>query len=314
MSFYKEFLEIFKDGVYLQINILSKTAQVVELLFKEIDLKKQGVNRKAFLYSMTKSLNSYRFNGVLIQLFNQGGSFNNKRVINELVSSYSMIINSSSASIKKRLERDAFRDLVSILNRINQVLNISTEYAFNYGFVFDSFDTYIKRKSLNSKNIDLYVDNETNTLEAANGKNLFSSVTSLNSLDSWGIRVSDILSNFIGRMIKALFDDLKEPSINNTDEVETYDFSTKKLLNKKWFVLNKERFDLYKSLNALLEGTNSSFYTSIYFDYCLLLKALINYFEEFSSFDDYERVLPETHAEHFNTYCCTLMAEQYKTF
>lgn len=314
VTFYKDFFEIFTDGLYLQINILSKTAQVVELVFKEIDFKSQWINKKAFLYSMTKSLNTYRFNSVLIQLFNERGSFNNKRIINELVNSYSMIINSSSASLKKTLERNAFRDLISILNRINKVLNISTEYAFDYDFIFDSFDAYIKKKSLNPKNIDLYIDNETNTLEAANRKNLLSSVTSLNSPDSWGIRVSDILSNFIGRMIKALFNDLKEPSINNNNEVETYNFSTKKLLNENWFVLNEERFDLYKCINAFFENTNSSFYSSNYFDYCLLLKALINYFFEFSSFDEYKRVLPETHAEQFNSYCCTLMIEQYNRF
>ncbi len=313
LSIYKDFFDIFDNDTYIYVNICSKTAQVIEIVFQQVDFEEIGLIKEAFLYSITKSLNNYRFSNVFEELFNSE-SLNDKKIIQELIESYLKVINSSNDSRKKRLERNALIQLVSVLNLIDSKLCIATEYAFNYNIVFDSFNEYIKTKSFFSKDIDLYIDNETNTLKAAYENDYFNSIISVDSKESQGVRISDWLSNFIGRMIKALYDDLKEPTINELTEIESYNFAEKKLLSQEWFELSEKHFNLYKLIALFLESSRNQFFWSFYFDYCLIFRALLNYFSNFSSFAEYKQQKSNMHPEYFNTHLCNLINEAYDDF
>ncbi|MGO4699435.1 hypothetical protein AB4Z50_34925 [Paenibacillus sp. 2TAB26] len=310
LTFYKDYFSIYTESVYIQVNVISKTAQVIWTIFQNVKLP-YVVKKKEFLYSVTKFLNNYRFNDILIRIFEERGKLNSKILMNEFIKNLKLIFESSSDSTKKRLERAALNDLITILNGVKDELNISYSYEWDYNNIFNLFDTYIIEHSIIPKQIDLFIDNEVNTLEMATKDQKFKSVTSCKSEENEGIRTCDILSNFIGRMVKALSDELQEPVIGHVTDVETYDFKTKRILSKDWFNLNEEQFNLYKVINNILKSEKTSVYHSFYFDHTILFIGILSYVSEYSTYSDYQKNSLEIHAEYFNTYCCMLIKDQY---
>ncbi|AIQ55695.1 hypothetical protein [Paenibacillus borealis] len=313
VCFYKEYFSMFSEEVYVQMNILSKTAQVIETIFSEANFSRGMFNKKEFLYSVTKALNNYRFNDILIRLFDEKGSFNNKKLVDSFIRNLKLIIKLSNNSTKKRLERDAYNNLIVMLNEVKGELNTSTKYLFDYEYIFDNFNSYNTENLLVYKQMDLFIDKEVSILKTASENKKYGSVTSCESTECWGVRISDILSNFIGRMVKALSEDLKEPPIHNKNVLNSYDFKTKKLLNTEWFKLNEKQFNLYKVINDVFKIRKNAMYTSYFFDYELLFSEILGYFGEYVSYEKYQNYSIEEHAELFNTTCCRAIAERYNS-
>lgn len=88
------------------------------------------------------------------------------------------------------------------------------------------------------------------------------SVVSVNcKFDQLGVRISDILSNFIGRMLKSIEDEYIEDQ--DVDETKKKN-SERKILSKEWFRINEKQVNLYKKIAYIFDSRiNYHFTTSI---------------------------------------------------
>ncbi|MDD6188870.1 MAG: hypothetical protein PUB32_04745 [Clostridiales bacterium] len=68
------------------------------------------------------------------------------------------------------------------------------------------------------------------------------------------IRLSDLLSGFVGRMIYALKHDetAQEKVLKDYREIDLEDIKKKRLLNPKWFELKESHFKMYKLIYEVL--------------------------------------------------------------
>lgn len=94
------------------------------------------------------------------------------------------------------------------------------------------------------------------------------------------------------------------------------DYASKKLLNPMWFKLDKFKFNLYIKLYDIfinmIKQYNWTTYGSLYFDYSILLFALIQYVASYKSFEEFSKLSGETHSENFNTYSCNMLLMRFQ--
>lgn len=241
------------------------------------------LNKFACIYSITKLVNVYRPKKVIEDIMN-----GDKHFINDLKEFMNNQLSINGNLKLKEKENDAIRNILLYLNNID---SSKIDYEFNYRLTYYGLKKLIKE--LNIEDVSIIIDKE------GIGKNCmcarmegFENARQIDSKYSPGIRLSDMFCGFIARMMRAIYDDIKnDPKI-------LYD--SKHLLKEKWFNIDEKQFNLYKLIAKYLKKyirTCYSTYIGIYFD---LFDEFIGFIYYFDDFKDYNRYSKKSIKEHTN--------------
>ncbi|MBU5317273.1 hypothetical protein KQI30_13535 [Clostridium bornimense] len=316
LEFYNEFFNFLKDkNIIFHISMFSKTEFLITSAFKNLCISPGiRINNEAFIYSLIKFLFVYRDVNFLKKFFYGDNEFKSLDIINYLKDLLRKVISNSNGIPRKMKEREALIQLLYILDN-SKIYGIQNEYFWDHSKVFKGFNSLLEEMHVNENNISLLVDKGSDIYDSSKSYN-YKLVNELDSRDSVGIRISDILSNFIGRIVLQLDEDLREEEIKNLNTLNTFDYKTKKILNPKWFEINQNKFILYKNISCFFKSKCkyfSSIYTGVYFDYTTLFLYLINYIgDTYSTYTEFKTIDSNKHSERFNDYCIINMLERYK--
>ncbi len=316
LNFYHDFFSIFDEDIIIHISLLSKTAMIFNEIFST-DLLPDKVKKSAFIYSIIKFMHNYRCQDLFLNLFEDTDELSNSDILIPLKDYLNKVIDYSCKSKRKRKEVKTLKEIIYILDNSQIDLTLKKEYLWDYDEIFIGFNKLLKERKIDSQNVELFIDNEDRTKKSAIKIGSFKNVKDCDSKKENLIRVSDILSNFLGRLILALDDDLDEKKLESLEDIEKYDFDTKKILSQDWFSLTNKEFDLYKIISKIFSEYNRYYwtgYSSVYFDYPVLLFSFINYFSLYSSFEEFKNIVPQDHSERFNTFSGEILLDKFKKF
>jgi len=317
-DFYNDYFNLFDENVVLCISMLSKTAFMMSKVIKSIVPHDFQFNLHSFTYSITKFLYNYRYNELMLKFFNEDNKENSSGLINLLIKLLSEVIKKNSGVPRKEIENRSLGEVKYILEHSKFKIVTTSQYLWDYRDVFRNFNLLLDERGVAQEKVHITLDREEKTYNAAIEVGKYSSVKEDESAINNGIRVADIMSNFIGRMLVALEDDLREDEITDLKQIANIDYSKKKLLNPNWFNVDERRFNLYRKINAFFTDMMKRYgwttHGYMYFDYSTILIALFQYYSGFNIFEDFKNIKPEEHSERFNTYSCQMLKERFKEF
>ncbi|MBX4270335.1 hypothetical protein [Clostridium estertheticum] len=270
------------------------------------------------MYSLIKFLFAYRDVTFLQKLFLTNSLVNSKEIISYLKTFLGIVINKIEWVKRKKIELSALRQLLYILEQCTIKDAPYTKYTWNYRPIFNGFNLLLEERGIDQKQVNLIIDNEKNTYKAAKDNSNYGCLQQGDSKYIVGIRLSDILSNFIGRILVALDRDLREAPIRDSNTLQNFDYGTKKILNPRWFILSESKYMLYKKINELLVTKQKYFwtiYTGVFFDYVDLFFSLIRYVGDYyPTYYKFNAVTAQQHSECFNTYSVNVTLNHFKEF
>lgn len=314
LKFYRDYFNLLDENTHIQLSMLSKTCYVVSKVFDKLQPQFR-ISRPAFIYSITKMLNNYRCNDLYIKLFDSAEKIDVEDIISHLKLYLRELVSKGSTADRKIQEVENYKQLLFILETSQVVLETSEKYTWNYDDVFKGFNSYIRDEKISPNNIELLLDQENNTAESAKRIGRYFSVEECKSHNEMGIRAADILSNFIGRTVWWLTEDLHEPKLKTIKDINSYDFKKRSLLSTNWFDLTLEKYQLYKSLMNVIIVQRNNYWTICndeFFDYSGLLVSLILYVGGHESYDEFISVALEDHTEYFNEYSSQILSEKFR--
>src|SRR5699024_11717170 len=125
-----------------------------------------------------------------------------------------------------------------------------------------------------------FIDKECYELTLNASKKLgFINAIELDSKNSVGIRLEDMIAGIISKLLKSI-----RKALDYKDETE---YTTKKLLDKKWFDLNEEQYNLYKQLFYILSNFHNVYYKSFFGIYAVYFVIFISFFGYIHIFSNY---------------------------
>lgn len=318
VDFYNDYFDVFDKDIVICISMLSKTAFMISKVIKNIVPYDFTFNIHSFTYTITKFLYNYRYNELMLKFFAEDSKDNSSELVKLLVKLLNEVIKKNSGVPRKRIENGALTEIKYLLEHSELRIVTTSQYSWDYKDVFQNFNLLLDERGIAQEKSNIILDREAKTYNAAIEVGSYYSVTEFDSTNSDGIRVADIMSNFIGRMILALEVDLKEDDITDLKQISNTDYSKKKLLNSNWFNVDERRFNLYRKINEFFinimrrySWTTQGYF---YFDYSTILFALFQYYSVFNTFADFKKIKPEEHSEKFNNYSCLMLQERFEEF
>lgn len=295
-----ELLEIIDNNFYIYFCIASKLEFIILQLFKDYH-NNFFVDMDAIKYSIVKTVLIYHPDGVIQNIYSSPEGFVKSLI---LFFKERIEINRRNPALKAS-ENEALSNILMILQDVKppQTLN------WDYHMPFVGFDYYLKSKIINDYTLTLDKEGkegeQSKTLLAAKEVGLMN-CGELNSKSHFGLRMADMLSGIVGKLMKSLFYSLHNDSNNAT--------VTKTLLDKAWFMVNDKQLGLYKKLyHILLEINNDWFkiYAGNYSDDLISLLGLLDYMNHFESADEIMKDF-EMLPEYCNACICNRLQEHFE--
>ena len=112
----------------------------------------------------------------------------------------------------------------------------------------------------------------------------------VDSKNSVGIRIADMLAGLVSKFLKNIVSDLKYTSHEEAKKL--------KLLSNDWFNIDENKLKLYKMFKQIIVNQNDAWYKSFsgnYADSFLYFICLLNYFSGFKNIQDYKEKTVEEH-------------------
>lgn len=299
ICFIDDFLSLFDGNISVYFAVISKIEFIISQIF---DGYKNSFmyDMDAMRYSITKAILLYRPKEIIKGVFENTG---------ELIDALKVFfeerieLNKLKLSLKQR-ESKTFGEILMVLDDICDINTIN----WDYDIAFLGFKQYLIDREI--KDLQLTIDKEgkegenSNTLNAAKHVG-FNTAIEMDSKDSVGVRISDMLAGLISKLLKSLHHALR------------YDYSNekpqKKILNKKWFSLSQEQLELYKKLYNIVCESNNDLYKkclSKYSDDLIVFIALLNYMNQFSSAEELKKDI-DMQGEYFNAYACKYLEDYF---
>ena len=159
------------------------------------------------------------------------------------------------------------------------------------------------------------IDNEARTFAAAQ-EYRFGKLKQRQSDFSIQLRLSDLLSGFVGRMIYALKHDeaAQEKELKNYREIDLEDIKKKRLLNPKWFELKESHFEMYKLLYEVLIVKHEHYWTTLtsaYNDDTICFYSLLRYIASYQTYEQFIATPTNLHSEYYNSCAVEELADYY---
>jgi len=320
LTMYQDLFKILiSQPVLVQIVIQSKTEYLVEQFLDEwikdnINVFFQnGFSIPTFKYIFIKYLFNHRFPEILNELVNDEGFVSTSKIKMKIEEVFK-----SSLEISVRYERT--KDQAKAIQNMLQVFSklviaerfIQMDYKWNYSQIFKGFSKFINDANITKENVSLTIDEEENTFAAAKNEG-YGKLIQIKSDDDIRVRISDMLSNFFGRIIYRLHLELKEPDVFDVKSLGVNDYSKKRHISKEWFKLTEQQFELCKFISRFLRmgSTNYwSFYGGVFFDSSMSIIGLILYIGE--GYKDYSEFISISSLEHSERCTNHILSGLYK--
>lgn len=261
------------------IAIINKLEYVVIQLFKDY---KNSIfaDMDVLRYVVSKLLNVYKPRKVLNAMYKNDGTFilELDQFVNEQII--------RNADIKhKEMENRAFKELSILLRDYNQEFSID----WSYYTPFIGFKQYLDE--LNIKDYSLVIDKEGEgtTLKSALKVGL-EKVSEQESDSSVGVRIADMFTGIISKLIKAVDIDL---DYQTAEDIEKY-----MILSIEWFKLDESSFLIYQKLGTIIFDQHKAHFKSFagnYSDTFVYFIAFLRYIYDIETFKHYLSIEPKEH-------------------
>lgn len=195
----------------------------------------------------------------------------------------------------KRMEGQIaeYKQIISIIKANKHFLVDSPEkITFDWSKVLYAVDLWVTdnelNKKINSSNIDVYLDKgiKKSPFENLNFNSIHENIDSKNSV---GIRITDLLVAIAGNYIKSLH----QSSQYDRDEPEKI-----QRLSEQFFALSKNQFNLLKLMNRFFFSSGQySIVTDTFFDDEIIFESFLNYIDKFATFEDYQMLTDKVHVQ-----------------
>lgn len=297
VCFLNDFLSMFDSNIPIYFAAISKVEFIITQLFA--GYKNSFLcDMDAMKYSIVKTILVYQPKEIIEGVFENTGE-----LVVSLRTFFKERIQKNSANLSlKQSETEAFEEILRVINDVQEIKTIE----WDYGIAFWGFKQYLKEQTIND--FTLVIDKEGergNTLNAAKRMG-FNTVMEVDSKDSVGVRISDMLAGLLSKLLKALHNSLR---YNSSDEQ-----LQKKILSREWFFLSQEQLELYKKLHIVVCEANNAWYKTFsgkYSDDLIVLIALLNYMNQFSTTAEIRNQNIDMHGEYFNAYACDCLTDYF---
>lgn len=270
-----EYLDFFiQNNLYIYIAVINKIEYVVNQLLK--DYKNSFfLDADSLRYSVTKLISTYNPPKVYESIFNNDNTF-----IKSLIEFANTQRKLNGGLEHKEVENKIIDELLVILSGYNKSFIID----WSYEIAFIGFKEYLKET--NKTQVSLVIDKEGcgKTLLAAKRIGFINAIE-IDSKESHGIRISDMIAGLISKLIVSIEKDLRYDSI---DQIVSL-----KLLSSEWFDIDDKRFNLYKKLHHVVNIQNSAWYKTYsgnYSDAFIYFQCILNYFASFKDLNELKSI------------------------
>lgn len=291
-----DFLSLFDDNILIYFSVLSKIEFIIDQLFEGYE-NSILYDMDAMKYSIVKAIALHQPNEIIENFYDNSG-----KLIALLKKFFKKQIEGDEENRQlKEIEIEQYKQIISLLDDVSTIHTIDWDYSIP----FLGFRNFVAEKSIGD--YSLVIDREgreSNTLKAAKKAGIFD-VSEADSIESFGIRMADMLVGIISKLMKAL---------NNALKYRTpQEHMQKKILDQSWFTIDEHRLSLYKKLHKVLIDLNKAWYKSFagrYSDDLVLLVAFLNYMSAFESSESLRSNL-DKQGEIFNVYACESLLEHF---
>ena len=206
------------------------------------------------------------------------------------------IINNNQGNMRMSRQLAIYQQLITAMDRVInnhkiKLLEPELKLSFDWNKVKWAFDLWMTEQGFPDKNIEY-----TLFLDEGIPSNIFTELNinkieeDCDSRDSVGLQITDMIVVLIGKLVSQM-------TVNTR-----YDFNKpdqRVLLNKEFFDLNEQQYNLISELNRFLldKETNYHFVNDAYFDESLLLQVYIGYITSFDNFEQYNSVKSKDHVD-----------------
>ncbi len=290
-----DFLALLDEKVRVYLFYSSKVENLVSQLISSYRTIPY-VNVDPLEYSLTKFLVQYRPHSVVEALYESPD-----KLVDELRRFLDVRVERNNANLElKRLETEQCLRIREFLDSVDSIDNIDWDYRP----AFDGFARYLSERDY-IDDWELLIDQEEKTAAAARECG-FGNVRQIDSKDSFGVRMADMLAGILAKLFKAVRREMTYAT--PADEVR------KNLFDNRWFEIDDCRLGLYKQLHEVLLVNDKSWYKvygGAYADDLVVTFSLLNFFAETPDADALRaggRNLPEE----FNARCCADLEVHFK--
>ena len=297
VHFLTDLLSIFDGDVSIYFAVISKIEYIVAQIFDGYE-NSLLFDMDAMRYSIIKAILTYRPKEIIEGVFE-----NTEELVTALKEFFHDRIRRNKANIPlKQRETETFKEILMILQDVHEANTIEWDYSM----AFWGFNEYLTERAIDDFTLAIDKEGESNnTLNAAKriGLNMAIEVDSKNSI---GIRMADMLAGVLSKLLKALHNALMYNSPGEQLQ--------KKILKKEWFLLNEEQFGLYKKLYSIICELNNAWYKTFsgkYSDDLITFVALLNYMNHYSSAEEIRKNNIKMQGEYFNSYLCDCLADYF---
>ena len=301
LNFYTELFKILNDSsVILQISTICKFEYVLHEIFSAnygySKVPKELIN--SLIYSFVKFIDQHKTEQLIVLIYSDTSKTD--EIISEIRAIIKNVIETRSGYKLKESEVKIAKVLDCMLSNISSDLNIKKTYEWNYKWSLDGLSKLMEE--LKIKDYDMHLDLDgigyrTDKIYQA-AKELFpnADINRCESKKNIGIRISDFISNMMGRLIRVI--DLECNSKKNEFE-RTKKFDDMVLLGGKWFELSEDAFNCYKTIGEFFYRRTNMYWTTqvgIYSDIPIVIYSLFQYFYEQKSFEEFQKIDSSKHA------------------
>lgn len=206
------------------------------------------------------------------------------------------IINNNQGNMRMSQQLAIYQQLITAMDRVInnhkiKLLEPELKLSFDWNKVKWAFDLWMTEQGFPDKNIEY-----TLFLDKGIPSNIFTELNinkieeDCDSRDYVGLQITDMIVVLIGKLVSQMTANTR------------YDFNKpdqRVLLNKEYFDLNEQQYNLISELNRFLldKETNYHFVNDAYFDESLLLQVYIGYITSFDNFEQYNSVKSKDHVD-----------------
>ena len=304
LHFYTELFKMLNDyPAIIQISTICKFEYVLHEIFNESYCKMVVPNEpiRPIIYSLVKFIDLHKTEKLISLIYSDTSKTD--EIISEIRAIIADIRKTRSGYELKEVEVENAGFLDYLLSNISCDLNAKQAYEWNYKWSLEGLMKLMEKLEINDSEMQLDLDGKgyrtDNIYQAA--KELFknANIKRCESKDNIGIRISDFISNMIGRLIKVI--DL-ECNIKKDEIERTKKFDDMILLDEKWFNLSEDAFNCYKIIGEFFERRTSYWTTQvgIYADIPIVMYSLFQYFSEQKSFEEFKKIDLSKHSMELN--------------
>lgn len=320
MEFYWDLFEVL-DAInpIIQINAISKVEYFLRRTFENVTMPFiYSFNEPAFYYTLTKFMITYHNTELLNALYNITDTASLEKFIDLLLFNLRCILDAIYGIERKGQEIIAFEQLYKILSGAELAINIAKKFDFAYFVNFEGLQRLFEEKDIDICKVELVLDQEEKTFVSAT-QYPFLLVKQDDSKENIHLRLSDLLSGFIGHIMRAIICDenIAEDVVVDVRKIKENDLERKRLLSTEWFNLSEEQFDLYKKLYEVLIVPHQEYWTCMtlsYNDQVMTFFTLIRYISSYKDYDRFKQTSVELHAEYYNNACLIELKRRFNEF